>query len=98
MPKRVKVLQLENGDTLMLSFHQKIKWLPNSKRALVSLWKFGPVQTSADHYGRMYRTLYAVGFFHLSEPNWKRLNSDTIPGLKLSWFQYNHFTLPGVQS
>lgn len=95
-PKRVKVLQLENGETLMLCVHQKMKWLPNSKRAVVSLWKFGAVQTSVEPDGRMYRTLYAVGFFHLSEPNRKRLDSDTIPGLKLSWFQYNHLALPGV--
>ncbi|KAF6767337.1 hypothetical protein PSEUBRA_004053 [Kalmanozyma brasiliensis GHG001] len=91
--KHVKLLKLRNGETLMLCQHRKITWVHSSRRATLSLWKFGPV---AETHGRAYRMLYAVGFYGLSERNWLKLNSETIPGLTDDWFQYNRIRIPGA--
>lgn len=85
--RKVKMVDLPTGGSLMLCFHQRLFWLVQHSRNIVSIWTFGPVVRDA-------RVLTAVGFFNVPRLSWDKLTPEKIRGLRDSEFQYNMLSMP----
>ncbi len=79
--KTVKKMTGPNGETLILTYHARLRWMTQQPSSILSIWRIDPPQE-----GRA--TLVAVGLFTLSQRGWEKLTSRAIPGLRLTKFTY----------